>query len=353
MSDLLSYEEIWAGFLAIDEILLYLHHSMWLEREYDGQSGDTKIEILRGPQQEFEDEITEHLAHHSEDYVRKLLRCPRHGELSWEPNLDMCPTSVFRTDLQPPRYAPCGTALELVRHEFGTEFVREKARLALMRRGSFVGRKSLVGHRIAMRVLRQSWPPQDAELHLHRSDLRERLRAEMMDRVDRIDTGVSLRDPARLQGRRDLYPRGETVFEKYSDYRDTRDKLVSCYHWFDGQTVNHPEFIDAGEQARGIRVFVPPVQPPVRNDHVPSIPSWDSSRRELLFGGKTCKRYRTRAVNQEKVLAAFEEEGWPSRIDDPVPPGRLKETVRQLNKHLQHIRFESDGTGVGVLWQRA
>ena len=64
--------------------------------------------------------------------------------------------------------------------------------------------------------------------------------------------------------------------------------------------------------------------------------------------------------NQEAVLAAFEEEGWPHRIDDPLrfqvelgPKYRLHYTIRRLNRSQQQrlIRFFGDGTGVGVCWQ--
>jgi hypothetical protein len=61
------------------------------------------------------------------------------------------------------------------------------------------------------------------------------------------------------------------------------------------------------------------------------------------------------------VLAAFAEEGWPPRIDDPLPPcgeptpkNRLRFTIRRLNAYQQQplIRFFADGTGQGVRWER-
>ena len=67
-----------------------------------------------------------------------------------------------------------------------------------------------------------------------------------------------------------------------------------------------------------------------------------------------------RAGNQETVLAAFEEEGWPRRIDDPLPPRgalvpkyRLHFTIQCLNQGQlsQLIRFFGDGTGEGVCWE--
>ena len=50
------------------------------------------------------------------------------------------------------------------------------------------------------------------------------------------------------------------------------------------------------------------------------LPRWDAMRRELVVDGQIVKRFRLPAVNQVAVLAAFEEEGWSSRIFDPLPP---------------------------------
>ena len=56
---------------------------------------------------------------------------------------------------------------------------------------------------------------------------------------------------------------------------------------------------------------------------------------------------------------AFEEEEWPPRVDDPLPPQRdlepkrrLHDTLRSLNRHQQNtlIRFKGDGTGEGIRW---
>jgi len=57
-----------------------------------------------------------------------------------------------------------------------------------------------------------------------------------------------------------------------------------------------------------------------RGNHEPKRPYWDAERRELMVARVVVKRYRRPAVNQEVVLAVFEEEGWPERIDDPLPP---------------------------------
>ncbi len=90
-----------------------------------------------------------------------------------------------------------------------------------------------------------------------------------------------------------------------------------------------------------------------------SIPIWNNHRHELVFSGELIKQFRWPAYNQEKVLCAFEEEGWPERIDDPLPlvPGqdpkrRLGDTIKCLNRNQRRrvIRFRGDGTGEGVIW---
>lgn len=88
-------------------------------------------------------------------------------------------------------------------------------------------------------------------------------------------------------------------------------------------------------------------------------PRWDAALRTLLLGEHVIKHFKQPAQNQETVLAAFEDEGWPRRIDDPlrpnpdiVPKVRLRETVKALNDaHRINglISFEMDGTGEGVV----
>jgi hypothetical protein len=94
---------------------------------------------------------------------------------------------------------------------------------------------------------------------------------------------------------------------------------------------------------------------------VTSTPEWDCTRKELVLNGIVVKRFRVQSPNQETVLMAFHEEGWPVRIDDPLPPTvnhcpkrRLHDTIKNLNRHQLHrmIRFQGDGTGEGVLWER-
>jgi hypothetical protein len=89
-------------------------------------------------------------------------------------------------------------------------------------------------------------------------------------------------------------------------------------------------------------------------------PAWDRDRQELRVGDLVVKRFKAPAANQETILAAFQEERWPPRIDDPLPPSpdlepkrRLHDTINSLNRNQkkQLLRFFGDGSGMGIRWE--
>lgn len=91
-----------------------------------------------------------------------------------------------------------------------------------------------------------------------------------------------------------------------------------------------------------------------------SLPIWDCDARKLFFRSVLVKWFKWRAANQEVVLSAFQEEGWPSRIDDPLcprpdqdPKRRLSDTIKCLNQKQTNevIRFHGDGSGEGIVWE--
>jgi len=93
---------------------------------------------------------------------------------------------------------------------------------------------------------------------------------------------------------------------------------------------------------------------------VSPIPVWETDRRVLSFGGQIVKHFKRRAVNQELILTAFQEEGWPTRILDPLSPHpshdvkrRLSDTIKFLNRCQRNelISFHGDGSGEGVIWR--
>ncbi len=89
-------------------------------------------------------------------------------------------------------------------------------------------------------------------------------------------------------------------------------------------------------------------------------PAWEARRRELRVGDWLVKKFLVPAENQELVLSAFEEEGWPAYIDDPlpmkseiVPKRRLHNVICRLNgsQLAPILRFHGNGKGEGIGWQ--
>lgn len=89
-------------------------------------------------------------------------------------------------------------------------------------------------------------------------------------------------------------------------------------------------------------------------------PVWDTKEKELGVGELIVKRFRWPAPNQELLLDVFQEEGWPHRIDDPLPNvpeqearRKLHDTIKCLNRNQENrlIRFRGDGSGEGVVWE--
>ena len=90
------------------------------------------------------------------------------------------------------------------------------------------------------------------------------------------------------------------------------------------------------------------------------LPVWDRDRQQLRVGKFIVKEFKLPAPNQEMILAAFQEENWVPRIDDPLPPHddidpkrRLHDTITSLNRNQKKplIRFLGDGSGEGVRWE--
>ena len=118
--------------------------------------------------------------------------------------------------------------------------------------------------------------------------------------------------------------------------------------------------------------FVPPIETvalesrlPADDDQTLSIyarlkPFWNSSRARVESGRHGHQTVPGAAQNQEVILSAFEEEGWPEHIDDPLPvsgdidpPIRLHDAINRLNGCQTHrlLRFRGNGTGTGVSWE--
>ncbi|HVU88287.1 MAG TPA: hypothetical protein VHD36_13285 [Pirellulales bacterium] len=98
------------------------------------------------------------------------------------------------------------------------------------------------------------------------------------------------------------------------------------------------------------------------SEDLSGLPKWDRDRRQLRFDGQVVKEFKLPSPNQEAVLMALEEEGWPARIDDPLSPSpnldprrRLHDTIKALNRNQKRtlLRFMGDGSGEGIRWEPA
>jgi hypothetical protein len=92
----------------------------------------------------------------------------------------------------------------------------------------------------------------------------------------------------------------------------------------------------------------------------PVLPVWDGSAGELHYRGQLVKRFRKTSSNQRVVLEAFQGEGWPEQLEDPLPQDpagsrkhRLQDTIKNLNRDHQRqlLRFYTREGGA-IAWKR-
>jgi hypothetical protein len=89
------------------------------------------------------------------------------------------------------------------------------------------------------------------------------------------------------------------------------------------------------------------------------VPSYDAEGRVFRWGEHILKHFRQPSPNQEILLRAAQELGWPAWFDDPLPRGhgnakkRLHDTIKDLNRRqLPYlVHFMGDGTGMRVGWE--
>lgn len=102
-------------------------------------------------------------------------------------------------------------------------------------------------------------------------------------------------------------------------------------------------------------IAILPHAPEIESDATETLIKWEN--RILKLNGKEIAKYKPAAKNQIAILDAFEEEGWPKRIDDPLVPtqtdpgAKLRETIRGLNDKQGFIEFKADGESQGVEWE--
>jgi hypothetical protein len=87
------------------------------------------------------------------------------------------------------------------------------------------------------------------------------------------------------------------------------------------------------------------------------IPHWDRVGRKLWLGACLVKEFPRLSKCQELILEAFEEQGWPEAIDDPLPmehnidpKRRLHDAIKRLNRSRScpALSFHGNGNGQGI-----
>lgn len=96
-------------------------------------------------------------------------------------------------------------------------------------------------------------------------------------------------------------------------------------------------------------------------------PHWDNQSGELRWHGQIVRVVKPKATNVIALLDAFQQQGWPTKIENPVArpldpkfsrrpqemynSTRLHDTIKSLNTGLTGLRFNADGTGGAVCWR--
>ena len=91
-----------------------------------------------------------------------------------------------------------------------------------------------------------------------------------------------------------------------------------------------------------------------------TVPFYDEDLRTLSYAGRLVKRLRQQADVQEIVLRAFQRQGWPRALKNPLPKGptipletRLHYAIRGLMNAQKdaRIRFFRNGTACTICWE--
>ncbi len=82
-------------------------------------------------------------------------------------------------------------------------------------------------------------------------------------------------------------------------------------------------------------------------------PMWNG--RTLSFRGKVAREVKGQATNVRRVLDEFQQAGWPTLLEDPLPGGkdgtRLSDTIKSLNQGLQGLIFRGGGNAESYVWE--
>jgi hypothetical protein len=119
-------------------------------------------------------------------------------------------------------------------------------------------------------------------------------------------------------------------------------------------------FVVTGPGLTAVEAGCLPVPSPAPTRLLVSRPTWDAGKRELWLDDLLIKAFKQPAPTQELILVAFEEEGWPPWIDDPLIPERGKDAKHRLHAAIRNlnraripklIHFAGGGNGQSIAWE--
>ncbi len=124
---------------------------------------------------------------------------------------------------------------------------------------------------------------------------------------------------------------------------------------------------DAGEEllangrppgsSRLVDLDWPSIAAPAEDSLKVTLPLWDHDRLELRWGATVLRQFKLPSADEERVLAAFEERGWPHRVGSPLPEDagglRLVDCVASLNWRQRRplLRFGCSEERREVTWE--
>lgn len=263
----IDYSDIWHGYLNIEYLIMDLDFIILTLIENRDKSLSTKISLIEGPKKELDKTIKEYIAKNKEKFLIRYHRCPNCNiDYVFDSKKKYCNTMKqsykVKEGEDPGILTECGAFLETIYLEpTSKESMHEKASFQLAREY----------HPASIRFVVSAWIIQslypgkiiDKDLKISLSDIFDNLKKQIIEQVQQVNFSLAvLGDSLNLYGRLDLFPKGETLKEKYDDYLAIREKLISCFTRLKGLARKHPEFAELDESPKTFRRFPDPISYP-------------------------------------------------------------------------------------------
>lgn len=186
--------------------------------------------------------------------------------------------------------------------------------------------------------------PQIAE-RIWQDVLEEHERREILGGIKRRSAPAKLKRSSDCSGPRSTMVQTITPAEVLKGYARIRRTSPARTLADLAQSVNLLSDLD---HRRLRRLIGEPLRP------TPSLPVWDRSSGLLRYEGNIVRKVNANGGNIRRILDCFEEQGWQSRVDNPLPGGsdskRLRNALASLHAGLSVLRFQADGSASGIRW---